>query len=164
MTVKDSALAVTKAKLKKRKEASQAEKRQYAKQFAEAKQAEYQSWVDNNVFDLIDIRKTKCKNYVTGRWVLTIKRNKEGEFQKCKARWVLRGFQDRQKDSQQTDSPAATRPGFRLAAQVAANQHWDLYHIDLKTAFLQGEAYDESRDIFVSYLRKQDYHGIHVHV
>ena len=147
LTVKDSALAATNNKLKKRKEASQSEKRQYAKQFAEAKQAEYQSWVDNNVFDLIDIRKTKCKNYVTGRWVLTIKRNKEGEFQKCKARWVLRGFQDRQKDAQQTDSPAATRPGFRLAAQVAANNHWDLFHIDLKTAFLQGEAYDETRDI-----------------
>ena len=99
LTVKDSTLAATNNKLKKRKEASQSEKRQYAKQFAEAKQAEYQSWVDNNVFDLIDTSKKKCKNYVTGRWVLTIKRNKEGEFQKCKAPWVLRGFQDRQKDS-----------------------------------------------------------------
>jgi hypothetical protein len=146
LKLKDTACVVN-PKIKKRKEASQTERRQYAKQFAEAKQAEYQSWVDNQVFDLVDVRKLKVKNYVTGRWVLTIKRTKEGEFQKCKARWVLRGFQDRQKDQQQTDSPAATRPGFRLAAQVAANNYWDLFHIDLKTAFLQGEAYDESRDI-----------------
>ena len=146
LKVKETACVVN-PKIKKRKEASQTERRQYAKQFAEAKQAEYQSWVDNQVFDLVDVRKLKVKNYVTGRWVLTIKRTKDGEFQKCKARWVLRGFQDKQKDQQQTDSPAATRPGFRLAAQVAANNYWDLYHIDLKTAFLQGEAYDETRDI-----------------
>ena len=79
--------------------------------------------------------------------MLTIKRNKDGNFLKTKARWVLRGFQDRQKDSQQTDSPAASRPGFRLAVQTAANNWWDLIHIDLKKAFLQGEAYDESRDL-----------------
>ena len=48
---------------------------------------------------------------------------------------------------QQTDSPAASRPGFRLAVQMAANNWWDLTHIDLKTAFLQGEADDESRDL-----------------
>ena len=121
-----------------RKEASTVEKRQYAKQFLDAKLAEYKSWVDNDVFDLVDSRKLKGKqNFVTGRWVLTIKRDKDGNFVKCKARWVLRGFQDTQKDTQQTDSPAATRPGFRLMTTIAANHKWDLKHIDLKTAFLQ---------------------------
>ena len=52
-------------------------------------------------------------NYVTGTWVLTLKQDKDGNFIKCKARWVLRGFQDKQKFDQQTDSPAASRPGFR---------------------------------------------------
>jgi hypothetical protein len=47
----------------------------YAKQFAEAKQAEYQSWKDNAVFDIIDMRTLPVKNFVTGRWVLTIKRD-----------------------------------------------------------------------------------------
>ena len=105
-----------------RKEATATEKRQLKKQFDEAKQAEYQSWLDNEVFELVDMRKLgKIKNYVTGPWVLTIKRYKDGNFLKAKARLVLRGFQDRQKDSQQTDSPAASRPGFRLAVQMAAN-------------------------------------------
>ena len=76
------------------------------KQFAEAKHLEYRSWVDNEVFDLIDLRKVRSKNYVTGRWVLTIKTDKQGNFLKAKARWVLRGFQDKQKDYKQTDSPA----------------------------------------------------------
>ena len=60
---------------------------------------------------------------------------------------MLRGFQDRQKNEQQTDSPAASRTGFRLAVQQAANKSWNLFHLDLKTAFLQGEAYDNTRDI-----------------
>ena len=37
---------------KKRKEATQQEKRQFAKQFLEAKQAECKSWFDNDVFEL----------------------------------------------------------------------------------------------------------------
>ena len=69
--------------------------------------------IDNEGFDLVDLRKAKPKNFVTGRWVLTIKTDKQGNFFKAKARWVLRGFQDKQKDHLQTDSPASTRPGFR---------------------------------------------------
>ena len=93
------------------------------------------------------MRKLRIRNYVSGRWVLTIKKDKDGNFLKCKARWVLKGFQDRQKDTRQTNSPAASRSGLRCATQFAANCQWDLYHMDLKTAFLQGEAYDETRDI-----------------
>ena len=99
------------------------------------------------IFDFVDMRKIKVRNYVAGRWVLTAKTDKDGDFLKRKARWVLKGFQDKQKDTQQTDSPAASRAGFRCAAQLAANRRWNLFHMDLKTAFLQGEAYDETRDI-----------------
>ena len=123
------------------------ERRDLAKQFLEAKKAECQSWFDNDVFEIVDLRKIRVRNFVKGRWVLTVKKDKDGKFLKCKARWVLKGFQDKQKDSQQTDSPAASRSGFRCATQQAANLGWDLYHMDLKTAFLQGEAYDETRDI-----------------
>ena len=131
-----------------RREANATEKRFYAKQFAEAKQAEYKSWSqENDVFELIDMRKYNIKNYITGRWVLTIKRDKEGNFLKCKARWVLRGFQDAQHWDLQTDAPTSTRPGFRLQCQAAANNNWDVGHIDLKTAFLQGEEFDNHRDV-----------------
>ena len=92
------------------------------------------------------MRKFKPKNYVTGRWVLTIKTDKQGNFFRAKARWVLRGFQDKQKDYLQTDSPASTRPGFRMSCQMAASKSWDLFHIDLKTAFLQGQSCNVNRD------------------
>ena len=85
----------------------------------------------------MDLRKVKPRNYVTGRWVLTIKTDKQGNFLKAKARWVLRGFQDKQKEYQQTDSPASTRPRFRMSCQMAASKSWNIFHIDLKTAFFQ---------------------------
>ena len=66
-------------------------------QFQEAKQNKHKSWVDAHVYDLTDIRKRPAGNFVKGSWVLTLKRDKDGKFQKCKARWVLRGFQDKQK-------------------------------------------------------------------
>ena len=37
-------------------------------------------WIDNEVFDLVDLRKFKPKNHVTDRWVLTIKTVKQGNF------------------------------------------------------------------------------------
>ena len=86
-------------------------------------------------FDLIDMRKVKPKKYVTDDGcLLTIKTDKHGNFLKAQARWVLRGFQDKQKVYQQTDCPASTRPGFRLRCQMAASKSWDLFHIDLKNS------------------------------
>ena len=118
-----------------RKEASAKEVRGYYKQFAGAKHLEYRSWVDNEVFDLIDMRKVKPRNYVTERCVLTIKTDKQGNFLRAKARWVLRGFQDKKKEYQQTDSPASTRPGFRMLCRMAASKSRNIFHIDLKTVF-----------------------------
>ena len=58
-----------------RKEATLKELKIYAKLFVEAKSAELKSWFDNDVFDLVDIRKLKPKNLVTGRLVLAAKRD-----------------------------------------------------------------------------------------
>ena len=34
-----------------------------------------------------------------------------------------------------------------MSCQMAASKGWDLFHIDLKTAFLQGQSYDVNRDV-----------------
>ena len=54
---------------------------------------------------------------------------------------ILRGLQDKQKEHLQTDSPASTRPGFRLSCQMAAKKGCDL----LST--LQGQSYDVNREV-----------------
>ena len=125
--------------------------RRYAKEIRRAKLEEFKSYMDNDTIRLMDRRKLgKETNFLTGRWVLTVKVDKDGHFSKFKARWVCRGFQDKFAWDQQTDSPTATRYGFRLVSQCAANRYWDLFHLDLKTAFLQGEHYNlESRQVVV---------------
>ncbi len=43
-----------------------------------------------------------------------------------KARGVLRGVQDRQKDDIVKDSPTDTRPGLRLLLQLTINRGWEI--------------------------------------
>ena len=38
------------------------------------------SWVDNDVYDLIEMRKHPTKNFVRGRLALTVKRDTDGKF------------------------------------------------------------------------------------
>ena len=116
----------------------------YAKQIQQAKLADFRSFLDFTVMKFRDGRRHQIDNFVTGRWVLTIKTDKDGQFKKFKARWVCRGFQDAQKWDLQTDSPTAARYGFRVASQHAAAMYTRIFCIltsRLKTAFLQGETY-----------------------
>eukprot|EP00439_Symbiodinium_sp_Y106_P026099 s5128_g3.t1 len=92
--------------------------RKYATEIRAAKLEEFKSYLDNDAIRLTDRRKLgRDVNFLTGRWVLTVKVDKNG----YKARWVCRGFQDKFAWDQQTDSPTATRYGFRLVAKCAAN-------------------------------------------
>ena len=34
-----------------------------------------------------------------------------------------------------------------MSCQIAARRRWDLFHIDLQTAFLQGQSHGENRDV-----------------
>jgi hypothetical protein len=130
-------------------EATHKEVRDNARAFRLAKLKEFRSWLDNQSIIFIDSRTNKLANLISGRWVLTFKRDKDNNVTACKARWVARGFLDRQLSNLQTDSPTTTRFGFRLSCQVAASNFWDLFHVDLKTAFLQGEDFDPLRSVCV---------------
>ena len=78
----------------------------YAKEIRAAKLEEFKSYLDNDAIRLTDRRKLgRDVNFLTGRWVLTVKVDKNGFFSKFKARWVCRGFQDKFAWDQQTDSP-----------------------------------------------------------
>lgn len=88
--------------------------RKYAKEIKKAKLEEFRSFLDLTAMKFRDRRRHRIENFVTGRWVLTTKTDKDGKFTKFKARWVCLGFQDAQKSDLQTDSPTATRYGFRV--------------------------------------------------
>ena len=67
-------------------------------------------------------------------WVITEK-NKS-----IKARLCVRGYQER--EEVRKDSPTVSKPGLRILFSVAASRGWDLYSIDAKSAFLQGDSID----------------------
>ena len=103
-----------------------------AKEIKQPKLEEFRSFLDFTAMTFRDKRRHKIDNYVTGRWVLTIKVDKDGQFQKFKARWVC-SIQDTQKYDLQTDSPTATRYGFRVASQHAA----ETYDLDRRVIHVQ---------------------------
>ena len=58
-----------KAKNRARKEVTQLEQRQYRQQFLEAKISKHKSRVDNDVYDIVDLKKHPPKND-RGSWFL----------------------------------------------------------------------------------------------
>ena len=58
----------------------------FAKQIKQAKLEEFRSFLDFTAMKFRDRRKHKIENFVTGRWVLTIKTDKDGQFKKFKTR------------------------------------------------------------------------------
>ena len=122
--------AGTRAKMRSRarKQASAREARGYYKQFAEAKHLEYKSWVDNRGFWSYQHEEGKVEKWCDrDDGVLTIKTDKQGNFLRAKDRRVLRGFHDKQKEYQPTESPASTRPEFQKSCHMAARTGWDIF-------------------------------------
>ena len=64
--------AIPKAKHRARKEVTQLEQRQYRQQLLEAKMSEHKSWVDRDVYELVDKNQHPPKNFVKGRWFLLL--------------------------------------------------------------------------------------------
>ena len=83
-------------------------------------------------FNPIDLSKVKSKNYVIRLWVLIIKTDKHCNFLKTKVRWISKDFQDKQKEYKQTDSPASTRPGFRMSCSKTATKVGTLFTLILR--------------------------------
>ena len=124
--------------------------RKYAKEIRAAKLEELKSYLDNDAIRLTHRRQlSRDVNFLTGRWVLTVKVDKNGYFSKFKARWVCRGFQDKFAWDQQTDS-------LRLLGMVSVwlrRVHpiiFGTFFIWIsRTAFLQGEHYNLSSRMVV---------------
>lgn len=92
----------------------------------------------------------ECKYLPSGRkaikckWVLRRKRDEKGHVAKHKARLVAKGFsQIPGQDFTYTFAPVAKWDSIRLVLALAAMHNWELHHIDVKTAFLNGELEEE---------------------
>ena len=124
----------------------------HSKEFAVAKMAELQSWQHNKVFVPIALEEIPVENpnVITSRWLLKVKDDSQGDICKYKARLVVRGFLDKDKDVVEKDSPTVNKITLRLLIVYAITHSYKLHTVDIKTAFLQGKPYgSDTRLVYV---------------
>jgi hypothetical protein len=96
----------------------------------------------NNGWELVDLpprRKT-----IGNKWVLKVKRKADGSIDRYKARLVAKGYTQREGiDYEDTFSLVVRFASIRLILSIVAKQDLELFQMDVKTAFLNGELDEE---------------------
>ncbi|CAJ2632851.1 unnamed protein product [Trifolium pratense] len=105
-------------------------------------------WLEAMIDELKSIEKNKTwdlcklpseKRAIDVKWVYKVKQNPEGQVVKYKARLVAKGFLQKQGlDYDEVFSPVARHETIRLVIALACSRRWPLFHLDVKSAFLNG--------------------------
>ena len=71
------------------------------------------------------------------KWVYKVKKNAEGKVEKYKARLVAKGYKQQAGiDYEEVFAPIARMETIRLVISLAAQSNWNIYQLDVKSAFL----------------------------
>ena len=111
----------------------------------EVKQAmtvELENWRHHSVFAEVE---DKGQSAISSRWVITEK-YKEGE-KFVKARLVARGFEEDQINDIRKDSLTCGKDSLRLSLTLFASMDWQIHSLEVKSAFLQGNAIE--REVYI---------------
>jgi hypothetical protein len=93
--------------------------------------------MNNNVWDIVP--RPKGKSVVTSRWIYKIKHVADGSIEKFKARFVARGFFQKEKvDYEETFAPVAKYTSIRTIISLTSFMGWRIHQMDVKTVFLNG--------------------------
>ena len=107
-----------------------------SEEWLNAMSEEYQSLIDNNVFDEVDISSSRT---IDAKWIFTVKSNSEGIPTRYKARLVARGFKQMQEVNYlENFAPVIEKSTSRVFLTMAAHKKHNVYHLDIKSAFLNG--------------------------
>jgi hypothetical protein len=82
------------------------------------------------------------------KWVYRLKKDPAGNVSKYKARLVAKGYVQRQGiDFKEVFVPVARMETVRLFLAIAAQMGWQVHHLDVKSAFLNG---DLAKEVYLS--------------
>lgn len=103
----------------------------------EAMDEEMNSILRNQTWELSELPEgTKC---IGVKWIYKTKFNEHGEVNKYKARLVAKGYsQEHGIDYTEVYAPVARMDTIRTIISTAARKAWDIYQLDVKSAFLHG--------------------------
>ena len=103
---------------------------------------EYKSLMDNKTWSLTTL--PQGRTALRGKWVYALKRGANGEVVRYKARWVVRGFEQREGlDYNETFASVVKPMSYKAILAIAAAMDWDIEQMDVKTAFLYGQVEEE---------------------
>jgi hypothetical protein len=112
------------------------------KEWADAMTEEYRSIIKNDIWELV--LRPKSKDVVSSKWLFKIKHSVDGSIEKYKARFVARGFSQKEGiDYEETFAPIARYTSIRTIIALAAKMKWKLHQMDIKTSFLNGVIEEE---------------------
>ena len=78
------------------------------------------------------------------KWVFKVKKDEHGAVVRHKARLVVKGYaQCHGIDYDEVFAPVARMEAVRLLLALAAHEGWEVHHMDVKTAFLNGDLQEE---------------------
>ena len=113
-----------------------------SKKWLGAMNVEIQSMKDNEVWELVELP-PNCKT-VGSKWLFKKKTDMDGAVHTFKARLVAKGFtQTYGIDYEETFSPVADIRAIRILIAIAAFYDYEIWQMDVKTAFLNGHLYEE---------------------
>ncbi|PNX99967.1 retrotransposon-related protein [Trifolium pratense] len=126
-----------------------------SKVWKKAMEEELKSIEKNKTWKLVNLPDKKKK--IDVKWVFKLKLNPDGTVSKDKARLVARGFlQKHGIDYNEVFAPVARIETVRLVVALACKSRWSLYHLDVKSAFMNGPLDEE---VFVSQPPGFEVHG-----
>ena len=103
---------------------------------------EYQSIIKNDVWEIVP--RLKSKDVVSSKWLYKIKHVADGSTEKYKARFVARGFSQKEGiDYEETFAPIARYTSIKTIIALATKMKWKLHKMDVKTTFLNGVIEEE---------------------
>jgi hypothetical protein len=112
------------------------------KEWVDAMTKEYQSIIKNDVWEIVP--RPKNKDVVSFKWIFKIKHVVDGSIEKYKARFVARGFS--QKEGiycEETFTPVAIYTSIKTTIALTTKMKWKLHEMDVKTNFLNGVIEEE---------------------